>query len=416
MRLLLAIFLLLCGAAPANAQDEAGVRRAFLFAFPVYKLAQTRAAALAQARSDPNKGFNTFVHRQTLSDATSRAVTTPNNDTLYSSAWLDLSGGPVVLEMPALPLRYHSVALMSAFTDNVAVLGTRAQQGRGGRFLLTGPSWHGSVPKGMTRIAMPTDDGWALLRVLVDGPADLPAAAAAQSRFLLTTLSPRQPVRAWTTATPANPSAAELLTAADAALARGPMPRDRLKAAAGLARFGIAPGKVDAWKELTPAVKHSWQDQLPLLMGELRNGFTAVGLNMAGGLTRAKVWENLGRTSTIVQRSRWADWRHCPRRRRCTFQQSATVGAHCWMGAGIIGCTCHVTSRSTRFGRCRCTKSHKTGACFSLPMRLDATPSAIARANFGEMPTGAWMWLSSMISLELTIARTGCPRPQVLSA
>lgn len=276
MRLLLAIFLLFCVTAPAIAQDEAGVRRAFLFAFPVYKLAQTRAAALAHARTDPNGGFNTFVHRQTLSDANSRTVTTPNNDTLYSSAWLDLSGGPVVLEMPALPSRYHSVALMSAFTDDVAVLGTRAQHGRGGRFLLTGPSWHGSVPKGMIRIAMPTDDGWALLRVLVDGPADLPAAVAAQARFRLTPLMPRRPVRVWTAATPTQPSPAELLTVVNVALGRGPMPHERLRVAAGHSSFGIIPGKIHAWSELTPAVRRTWQDQMPALMAELRNGFSAV--------------------------------------------------------------------------------------------------------------------------------------------
>ncbi len=282
MRLLFAIFLLFCGAAPAIAQDEAGVRRAFLFAFPVYKLAQTRAAALAHARTDPNWGYNTFVHRQTLSDATSRAVTTPNNDTLYSTAWLDLSGGPVVLEMPALSSRYHSVALMSAFTDNAAVLGTRAQHGRGGRFLLTGPSWHGTVPKGLVRIAMPTDDCWALLRVLVDGPADLPAAAAAQARFKLTPLAPRQTDHVWDVATPAQPSAAELLAVVNTALGRGPMPHERSGVAAGLARFGIVPGKVDAWSELTPAMRRTWQEQLPELMAGLRNGFAAVGTEHNG--------------------------------------------------------------------------------------------------------------------------------------
>ena len=282
MRLLFAILLLLCGAAPATAQDEAGVRRAFLFAYPVYKLAQTRAAALAHARTDPNGGYNTFVHRQTLSDATSRAVTTPNNDTLYSSAWLDLSGGPVVLEMPSLPSRYHSVALMSAFTDNVAVLGSRAQHGRGGRFLLTGPFWRGSVPKGMTRIALPTDDCWALLRVLVDGSADLPAAAAAQARFRLTPLAPRQPVRFWDAATPAQPSPAELLAVVNAALGRGPMPHERVGVAAGLARFGIVPGKIDAWSGLAPEVRRAWQEQLPSLLAGLRNGFAAVGTEHNG--------------------------------------------------------------------------------------------------------------------------------------
>ena len=282
MRLLFAIVLLLWGAAPAVAQDEAGVRRAFLFAFPVYKLAQTRAGTQAHNSTDPNGGFNTFVHRHTLSDASSRTVTTPNNDTLYSSAWLDLSGGPVVLEMPNLPSRYHSIALMSAFTDNVAVLGTRAQRGRGGRFLLTGPSWHGSVPRGMLRIAMPTDDCWALLRVLVDGPADLSAAVADQARFRLTPLAPQQPVRTWVTPTPAQPSPAELLAVVNTALGRGPMPHERLRVAAGLSRFGIVPGKIDAWSKLSPAVQRTWQDQLPSLMAGLRNGFAAVGTEHNG--------------------------------------------------------------------------------------------------------------------------------------
>ena len=278
MRLLFAMLLLFCGAAPAAAQEEAGVRRAFLFAFPVYKLAQTRAAALAHSRAEPNAGLNTFVHRQTLSDATSRAVTTPNNDTLYSSAWLDLSGGPVVLDMPALPSRYHSVALMSAFTDNVAVLGTRAQHGRGGRFLLTGPAWHGAVPKGTTRIAMPTDDCWVLLRILVDGPADLSAAAAAQARFGLTPLAAGQRIRSWSAPTPAQPSARELLDVVNAALGRGPMPPERLRAAASLSRFGIVPGKRDVWSELAPSVRRTWQDRFPSMLAELRSGFAAVGI------------------------------------------------------------------------------------------------------------------------------------------
>ncbi len=36
MRLLFAIFRRLCGAEPATARNEVGVRRMFLFAFPVW--------------------------------------------------------------------------------------------------------------------------------------------------------------------------------------------------------------------------------------------------------------------------------------------------------------------------------------------------------------------------------------------
>ena len=284
MRILLLLAMTLLGAAPIHASsgDEAGVRRAFLFAFPIYKIAQTRAAALARVPAVGVDGFNHFVHRPVLSDASSRAVTTPNNDTLYSSAWIDVSDGPVVLDMPALPDRYHSVALMSPFSDNFAVLGTRNQHGRGGRFLLTGPGWKGKVPAGMARIAMPADDAWALLRVLVDGPADLPAAASAQARFSLAPLAPGQTTRAWRIPTPPQPSGAELLDVANAALARGAMPADRARIAASLRSFGITPGQAGTWNHLAPDVQRTWTLLLPRLMTELRGGFAAVGTTRAG--------------------------------------------------------------------------------------------------------------------------------------
>jgi hypothetical protein len=56
--------------------------------------------ARARARTMGPKA-NQFRHVRRLADHASRAVTTPNNDTLYSSAWLDLRAGPV--EVVAAP-------------------------------------------------------------------------------------------------------------------------------------------------------------------------------------------------------------------------------------------------------------------------------------------------------------------------
>lgn len=156
------------------------VRRAFLFAFPVQIMLRTRAAALARSGN-----LNRFNHRRTLSSAADRAVTTPNNDTLYSGAWLDLAGGPVQLTMPAARDRYHSAAILNLFTDNDAVLGTRSNGGAGGRILIAGPDWRGSAPRGTTLIRSRTSDAWLIVRVLVAGPADLDAARAVQSGFVL---------------------------------------------------------------------------------------------------------------------------------------------------------------------------------------------------------------------------------------
>jgi hypothetical protein len=176
--------LLLCGAASAPAAASEGkvapLRDAFLFAFPVYEMARTREAAVARTGN-----LNTLRHRTTLSDASHRNVTTPNNDTLYSSSWLDLSAGPVILTTPTAPDRYHSVALMDMFTDHFAVLGTRRDGGKGKAFLIHGPRWSGEVPAGMEAIRAPMDDAWLIVRVLVRGDDDLEAARAVQRAFRL---------------------------------------------------------------------------------------------------------------------------------------------------------------------------------------------------------------------------------------
>ena len=48
---------------------------------------------------------NTLRHARVLTTPKSQTVTTPNNDTLYSQAWIDLSAGPAVLDMPRVGSR-----------------------------------------------------------------------------------------------------------------------------------------------------------------------------------------------------------------------------------------------------------------------------------------------------------------------
>ena len=75
-------------AAPVEA-NEAGVEAAFFYAFPLYEIARTGQNRAAQP------GLNRLGHRAVLADHTMRAITAPNNDTVYSSGQLELSGGPI---------------------------------------------------------------------------------------------------------------------------------------------------------------------------------------------------------------------------------------------------------------------------------------------------------------------------------
>lgn len=159
-------------APPASTLTDAA-DQSYTYLLPLFELGTTRAFYR-----------NLFLHRPTLADASSRDVTTPNNDTLYSSAWLDLSGGPLIINLPASGERYFSLALMDFYSNNFAVRGTRADGGDAKRFWLAGPDWTGSAPDGVEVVRSPTRSVWALGRTYVRDAADIPAALLVQLQLL----------------------------------------------------------------------------------------------------------------------------------------------------------------------------------------------------------------------------------------
>jgi hypothetical protein len=148
-------------------------REAWLYALPLIEVATTRARGQAVGHV-----MGVFSHIPRLATPKHRAVTTPNNDTLYSTAQIDLSAGPVTITLPAGGERYLSLALMDAYTNNFAILGTRTTGPEGGTFRLIGP--READGGGANLLRSPTDHVWALARVLVDGPHDFEAARAVQ--------------------------------------------------------------------------------------------------------------------------------------------------------------------------------------------------------------------------------------------
>ena len=173
----------LARARAAEGDLRGAMREAFIYGLPLIEMAQARARMLNPAAGAQGAALNAFRHSRALSGAKDRAITTPNNDTLYSSAWLDLTRGPVTLVIPPTGNRYISVAAMNMFTDNDAVLGTRTTGGQGGRYTLVGPGQPGLGPH-TVRIATP--HAWLLARVLVDGPEDLAATYKVQDGLQLT--------------------------------------------------------------------------------------------------------------------------------------------------------------------------------------------------------------------------------------
>jgi len=171
--------------AQENPMLEDLARRAAIYLFPVYEMYRTRWNATVNEKNPARNKLNRFLHVPALATWRSRAVTTPNADTLYSSAWLDLSVEPVFLTVPDMGGRYYSFALMSLFTDNFACVSRRLDGNRPKPRMIVGPSWKGVADHDVELVRAPTNSVWLLGRILVDGSPDQETVWTLQSRTLL---------------------------------------------------------------------------------------------------------------------------------------------------------------------------------------------------------------------------------------
>jgi hypothetical protein len=162
-------------------------RRAAIYLFPVYEMYRTRWQATVNEANPLRQKLNRFFHVPVLADQHSRTVTTPNNDTLYSTAWLDLSIEPLFLTVPPMGELYYSYAFMDLFTNNFAYVSHRLNGGQPRSHMIVGPKWTGDAASDVTLIRAPTNSVWLLGRLLVDGPEDLDGVRALQKKVLLET-------------------------------------------------------------------------------------------------------------------------------------------------------------------------------------------------------------------------------------
>ncbi|MGW3520782.1 DUF1254 domain-containing protein [Streptomyces hydrogenans] len=165
---------------------------AWIYGYPLVTAAVTKSVMTAvPARDDARRKapLNQFCYMRTTPDASFTEVVSPNADTLYSSAWLDLSDEPLVLTLPDFGDRFWMVPILDAWSDVCAVVGRRGNGSSAGPFLIAGPSWSGAVPDGLTLLESPTVVNWIIARYATSGPADFPAVNELQDATRLIPLS-----------------------------------------------------------------------------------------------------------------------------------------------------------------------------------------------------------------------------------
>ena len=260
----------------AAGDAKAAIAPAFDYVYPLFEFSRAMQRIGLNATPDLplDQRLNRIYHRRVLADATARQVTAPNNDTIYSSAFFDLSGGPLRLRVPDIPDRYFSVTLMNAFTDNFRTIGTRATGGKGGDFWLVGPDWSGPVPADATLIQSDTNDVWMLIRILVAGAADLPAVQALQDRFAIITPPGRGPVRPPQVRAVDGTDPAQVLDAAAEMLSRSSDKVGEAKRWRTFAAAGVRPGGAGTFAALPPDLQAAWKTETPAAIARLRAAFT----------------------------------------------------------------------------------------------------------------------------------------------
>lgn len=112
-------------------------------------------------------------------DPVERAVACPNQDVVYGIAMLALDVEPVVIQVPDFGERFWVYQVVDTRTDSFADLG-KMYGTKPGFYLLAGPNWHGTVPKGIAGVfRAKTNTGVVIPRVFMDDtPQDLNAVQA----------------------------------------------------------------------------------------------------------------------------------------------------------------------------------------------------------------------------------------------
>jgi len=173
--------------------DEARTiaREAYIYLYPLITMDVTRKQLI---NTDPKiAGIggppNTFNHIRKFPDADMRAVVRPNFDTLYSSGWLDLTDGPVVVSTADTGGRYFLLPMLDMWTDVFAVPGKRTNGTGAANFAVIPPGWSGALPPGTERIQAPTPYVWVIGRTQTNGVKDYGAVNKVQDGYKITRLA-----------------------------------------------------------------------------------------------------------------------------------------------------------------------------------------------------------------------------------
>ena len=164
---------------------------AYVYAYPLVTMEYTRRALTNTAAPEGTKApMGQFVRMREYPNASFKDVTAPNADTLYTTAWFDVSKEPWVISVPDMKGRYYLLPMLDGWTTVFNVPGKRTTGTGAQTYAITGPGWSGTLPAGVKEYKSPTGMVWLLGRIYCTGtPEDYKAVHALQDKINAVPLS-----------------------------------------------------------------------------------------------------------------------------------------------------------------------------------------------------------------------------------
>jgi hypothetical protein len=249
------------GKGPSIAETKAIAEEGFIYGLPiVMNYAVMYDFAIDRTSSQYKAPFNQLTNEARVFTYKDTAVVTPNSDTPYSLASLDLRAEPQVVSVPAVdPKRYYSVQFCDSNTFNFGYIGSRATGDQAGSFLVVGPDWKGETPPGIQKVFHSTTQfAVVIFRTQLFNPGDMDNVKKVQAGYKL------QPLSAFLHQPAPPPAPPVTFPRVDKALAKSnffeyldfalqfaPPGPEEVAIRAKLARIGIGAGKTFDFKELS---------------------------------------------------------------------------------------------------------------------------------------------------------------------
>ena len=263
---------------PGIEETKAIAEEGFVYGLPIVMNYAVMYEYVVDKQSGQWKApFNQIANEARVFTYKDTSIPTPNSDTPYSLAWLDLRAEPIVLHVPAVPKnRYYSVQLVDGNTFNYGYVGSRATGNDAGDYLIVGPDWKGETPKGIKKVFQSsTAFSLTIFRTQLFDPKDMPNVVKVQKGYKVTPLSkylgkPAPPAAPTIDFPKANTQLVKenFFEYLDFALQFAPPGPEEKDIRAKLARIGVGPGKSFSFKDLS--LEHKLEVGLGMKDGEAK--------------------------------------------------------------------------------------------------------------------------------------------------